>query len=130
MDLMVYKGLLAITIYFERESASTFSLELWTMSVDTCSTEMDLGFLLYITEVVETKIIPHSSHQLTWFHLLETAEYVYEEGQTATPPSLCLCEDADYELLSASSTLLLVTSNHRGSLLILTLSCDDGDGGL
>ncbi|KAL3579829.1 hypothetical protein D5086_017664 [Populus alba] len=70
------------------------------------------------------------SHQLTWFHLLETAEYVYEEGQTATPPSLCLCEDADYELLSASSTLLLVTSNHRGSLLILTLSCDDGDGGL
>ncbi|KAJ6984324.1 hypothetical protein NC653_022554 [Populus alba x Populus x berolinensis] len=71
-----------------------------------------------------------SSHQLTWFHLLETAEYVYEEGQTATPPSLCLCEDADYELLSASSTLLLVTSNHRGSLLILTLSCDDGDGGL
>lgn len=35
MDLMVYKGLLAITVYFERESATTFSLELWTMSVDT-----------------------------------------------------------------------------------------------
>lgn len=32
MDLMVCKGLLTITVYFERESASTFSLELWTMS--------------------------------------------------------------------------------------------------
>ncbi|KAL9334241.1 hypothetical protein Peur_074380 [Populus x canadensis] len=62
MDLMVYKGLLAITVYFERESASTFSLELWTMS----------GHV--------------RSHQLTWFHLLETAEYVYEEGQNATSP--------------------------------------------
>jgi hypothetical protein len=35
MDPMVYKGLLAVTVYFERESASTFSLELWTMIVDT-----------------------------------------------------------------------------------------------
>jgi hypothetical protein len=37
MDLMVYKGLLAMTVYFERGSASssTFSFELWTMIVDT-----------------------------------------------------------------------------------------------
>ncbi|KAL9371746.1 hypothetical protein Peur_036886 [Populus x canadensis] len=58
MDLMVCKGLLTITVYFERESASTFSLELWTMSGH------------------------GSSHQLTWFQLLETAE----EGQNATSP--------------------------------------------
>jgi hypothetical protein len=32
MDPMVYKGLLAVTVYFERELASTFSLELWTRS--------------------------------------------------------------------------------------------------
>ena len=129
MDLMVYKGLLAITVYFERESASTFSLELWTMSRHGHSyaeTSLNLLGIWNDKEIMvlnrngswisfvyygggRNKNIPtvwlfffaSSSHQLTWFHLLETAEYVYEELGTECNLSLCLCEDADYELLSA-----------------------------
>lgn len=37
MDPMVYKGVLAITVYFEIELTNTFNLEMWTFELQKTS---------------------------------------------------------------------------------------------